>query len=193
MLLCFCTKGSKDISHFNCFYFYFVSLLCFHSPSLTDVLETLFVLVPLVTWHIILPGITCLLSLPHSTLYCSASEMASCHPRVTLLCYRDAPGKQRTSEGPHFPASFAVSWSQVIEFFSMEGEKDALYFQTWPITPLFSPSASLDGCWCHGPLNNPPLYPSSSHHWPLHKQEINFFCVVLLRFQRLLLKQLVVS
>lgn len=65
MLLCFYTKGSKDISHINCFYFWIVSLLCFHSSSLTDVLGTFFVLVP--PWpHAtsFLPGITC----PHSLI-----------------------------------------------------------------------------------------------------------------------------
>ena len=48
MLLCFYTKGSKDISDINCFYFCRASLLCFHSSSLTDVLEIIFVLLP--TW-----------------------------------------------------------------------------------------------------------------------------------------------
>lgn len=49
MLLCFYTTGSKDITHIDCFYFYFVSLLCFHSSSLPDVLDTLFVLIPLLS------------------------------------------------------------------------------------------------------------------------------------------------
>lgn len=64
MLFCVYTKGSKDIFHINCFYFYVVSLLCFHSSFLTDVLETLLDLVPLSS-HTpsFLPGIACPLSL----------------------------------------------------------------------------------------------------------------------------------
>ena len=63
MQLCVYTKGSKGISHVNCFYFYLVSLLHFYSTSPTDVRETLFILVPFQSDATsFLPGITCLLS-----------------------------------------------------------------------------------------------------------------------------------
>lgn len=136
MLLCFYTKESKDISHINCFYFWIVSLLCFHSSSLTDVLGTFFVLVP--PWpHATssLPGITCPRSLIRSSM--------TVHPCGALPWDRDVSEEQLPSQGPHFPASLALSWRQVTEFFLSWMWEDALYFQTWPTTPsVLSLSAS---------------------------------------------------
>lgn len=130
MLLCVYTKGSKDIFHTNCFYFYVVSLLCFHSSFLTDVLETLFDLVPLSSdAPSFLPGIACPLSLSlNPVMQCSRDG------QLPPLC-RDVPGKQLISQGPHIPGSLVVSWSQVTKFSPIEHEKDVLYFWNWLIIP----------------------------------------------------------
>lgn len=166
MLFCFYTKGSKDISHINCFYFCYALVLCFHSSSLTDVLEMFFVLLP--TWShtpSFLPAITCPCSLIRASVTCNS------HTHAALPWQRDAPGRQLPGQGHHFPASLGVSWRQVTEFFwpwAWEGcilLPDLVYYTQLLCSYLLS---HLAGCWCPGPLSGSSLWhPSCPPTQPL--------------------------
>lgn len=88
MLLCFCTKGSEDIPHINCFYFYFAPILRSHS-SLQQMFWKPFVSSSLShTPHRFSPG-----SPVPSLLGDSAGGRASCRLCAVPPCWRDVSGR----------------------------------------------------------------------------------------------------
>ena len=199
MLLCFYTKGSKGISHINCFYFCCASLLCFHSSSLTDVLEIFLSFFPPghIPHHFYLGSPALALSL-EPLWHVTATFMLPFHGAEMLLGgsylaayhFPSLPGsKLKTSDW----VLLALNLGRMHSTF-----RPGLLHTPSMLLPSVSPGWMLmpwASQWFPCSANPPAPHPalilrSLTIDFSISKNKL--FCVVPLRFGGLILKQLVV-